>query len=52
MCVREPEQGMRAYYAEMSNAMYNAINKMALGEMSADEAYAEMEAKVAELAAE
>ena len=36
----------------MSNAMYNAINKMALGEMSADEAYAEMEAKVAELAAE
>lgn len=44
--------GIPAYYAEMSNAMYNAINKMALGEMSADEAYAEMEAKVAELAAE
>lgn len=44
--------GIPAYYSEMSNAMYNAINKMALGELSADEAYAEMEAKVAELAAE
>lgn len=44
--------GVPAYYAEMSNTMYNAINKMALGEMTADEAYAEMEAKVAELAAE
>lgn len=44
--------GVPSYYAEMSNAMYNAINKMALGEMTADEAYAEMEAKVAELAAE
>lgn len=43
--------GVPAYYAEMSNAMYNAINKMALGEMTADEAYAEMEKKVAELAA-
>ena len=44
--------GVPSYYAEMSNAMYNAINKMALGEMTADEAYAEMEAKVTELAAE
>lgn len=41
--------GVPSYYAEMSNAMYNAINKMALGEMSAEEAYAEMEAKVTEL---
>lgn len=41
--------GVPAYYAEMSNAMYNAINKMALGEMNAQEAYAEMEAKVTEL---
>lgn len=41
--------GVPSYYAEMSNAMYNAINKMALGEMSAEEAYAEMESKVAEL---
>ena len=44
--------GIPAYYSEMSNSIYNAINKMALGEMTADEAYAEMEAKVAELAAE
>lgn len=41
--------GVPSYYAEMSNAMYNAINKMALGEMNAEEAYAEMEKKVAEL---
>ena len=44
--------GIPAYYSEMSNSIYNAINKMALGEMTADEAYAEMEAKVAERAAE
>ncbi|MCI9339429.1 MAG: extracellular solute-binding protein [Dorea sp.] len=44
--------GIPAYYAKMSNAMYNAVNKMALGEMTADEAYAEMEAVTAELAAE
>lgn len=41
--------GVPSYYAEMSNAMYNAINKMALGEMNAEEAYAEMETKVTEL---
>ena len=34
--------GIPSYYAEMSSAMYNAINKMALGELSAEEAYAEM----------
>lgn len=34
--------GVPSYYAEMSNAMYNAINKMALGEIDAEEAYAEM----------
>ena len=34
--------GVPAYYAEMSSAMYNAINKMALGEIDAEEAYAEM----------
>ena len=34
--------GVTAYYAEMSSAMYNAINKMALGEIDAEEAYAEM----------
>ena len=30
--------------------MYNAINKMALGELTADEAFAEMDAKITELA--
>lgn len=35
--------GVPAYYAEMSSAMYNAINKMALGELTAEEAYTEME---------
>lgn len=35
--------GIPSYYAEMSSAMYNAINKMALGELNAEEAYAEME---------
>lgn len=35
--------GVPSYYAEMSSAMYNAINKMALGELTADEAYEEME---------
>lgn len=35
--------GVPAYYAEMSSTMYNAINKMALGELTAEEAYTEME---------
>ncbi|MEG0903524.1 MAG: sugar ABC transporter substrate-binding protein [Lachnospiraceae bacterium] len=35
--------GVPSYYAEMSSAMYNAINKMARGEFTPDEAYAEME---------
>lgn len=35
--------GVPSYYAEMSSAMYNAINKMALGELTAEEAYTEME---------
>lgn len=35
--------GVPAYYAEMSSAMYNAINKMALGELTAEEAYTEMD---------
>lgn len=34
--------GVPSYYAEMSSAMYNAINKMALGELTAEEAYEEM----------
>ncbi len=35
--------GVPSYYAEMSSAMYNAINKMALGELTAEEAFDEME---------
>lgn len=42
--------GIPSYYAEMSNAMYNAINKMALGELTAEKAFAEMDTKVKELA--
>ena len=34
--------GVPAYYAEMSSAMYNAVNKMALGQADADQAYDEM----------
>lgn len=44
--------GVPAYYAEMSSAMYNAINKMALGELSADEAYTEMSEALNRLLAE
>lgn len=42
--------GIPAYYAEMSNAIYNAVNKMALGELTPDEAFTEMDSKVTELA--
>ena len=34
--------GVPAYYAEMSSAMYNAVNKMALGQADAEQAYEEM----------
>lgn len=34
--------GVPAYYAELSSAMYNAINKMALGQSNAEQAYDEM----------
>ena len=44
--------GIPAHYAEMSSAMYNAINKMALGEYNAEEAYAEMSAALETLLAE
>ena len=36
--------GVPSYYAEMSSAMYNAVNKMALGELDAEGAYDEMSA--------
>ena len=41
--------GVPAYYAEMSSAMYNAINKMALGELTAEEAFTEMETALEKL---
>ncbi len=41
--------GIPSYYAEMSNAMYNAINKMALGELTADEALKQMDTNINEL---
>ena len=41
--------GVPSYYAEMSSAMYNAINKMARGELNAEEAYAEMSGALEEL---
>lgn len=41
--------GIPSYYAEMSSAMYNAINKMALGEMTAEEAFEDMNTKITEL---
>ena len=41
--------GVPAYYAEMSSAMYNAINKMALGEYTPEEAYEAMESGLEEL---
>ena len=44
--------GIPSYYAEMSSAMYNAINKMALGELNAQEAYAEMSGALEELISE
>lgn len=41
--------GVPSYYAEMSSAMYNAINKMALGELTAEEAFNEMETALEKL---
>lgn len=42
--------GIPSYYSEMTNAIYNAVNKMALGELTAEEAFEQMDAKVKELA--
>lgn len=43
-------KGVPSYYGEMSNAIYNAVNKMALGQLDAKQAFDEMNSKVAELA--
>lgn len=41
--------GVPAYYSEMSNTMYNNVNKMVLGEVSPEEAFDSMNKKVNEL---
>lgn len=42
--------GVPKYYTEMSTAIFNAINKMANGELTPEKAYEQIEAKVNELA--
>ena len=42
--------GVPAYYSEMSNAIFNAVNKMAQGMITPEEAFKEMNDKVTELA--
>ena len=44
--------GVPAYYSEMSNAIYNGVNKMALGQLSPEQAFDEMDKKVKELVAQ
>ena len=41
--------GIPSYYAQMSHAIYNAVNKMALGTATPEEAFAEMDNAVKEL---
>lgn len=41
--------GVPVYYNEMSNAIYNAVNGMALGNLSVDEAFTQMDIKIKEL---
>lgn len=41
--------GVPAYYAEMSNTIYNAVNQMARGELTPEKAFDVMDAKVKEL---
>lgn len=42
--------GVPDYYSEMSNAIYNAVNEMVLGNKTPEEAFEAMNAKVTELA--
>lgn len=42
--------GVPSYYTEMSTAIFNAVNKMATGELTPKKAYEQMETKVNELA--
>ena len=41
--------GVPDYYAEMTNAMYNNINQMVLGNQTPEEAFDAMDQKVKEL---
>ena len=41
--------GIPEYYSEMSNAIYNNVNKMVMGDISAQEAFDAMNEKVTEL---
>lgn len=38
--------GVPKYYTEMSTAIYNAVNKMALGELTPEQAFEEMNTKI------
>ena len=42
--------GVPKYYSEMSSAIYNAVNKMALGQSTPEQAFEEMNTKIKELA--
>lgn len=42
--------GVPKYYTEMSTAVFNAVNKMALGELTPEQAFDEMNTKITELA--
>ncbi len=44
--------GVPVYYNEMSNAIYNAVNEMALGNITVDEAFTQMDDKIKELIAD
>lgn len=44
--------GVPVYYNEMSNAIYNAINGLALGNLSVDDAFTQMDTKIKELIAD
>lgn len=44
--------GVPKYYTEMSSAIYNAVNKMVLDQLTPEQAFEEMDAKVTTLAKE
>ena len=44
--------GVPVYYNEMSNAIYNAVNGMALGNLNVDEAFTQMNDKIKEIISE